>query len=386
MYKILFVIPGLKTGGTNSSLSALYSNIKKQYDITVFTLSNQRNAEYNFDEVVRYSPFIISAFHVNAIEEKWYKCLAVLVLKTIRTIIRRLLGYDILDYLYKRMTHIIEKKYTYDFVVAFEESYPTKFVLYFKNANKIAWIHCNYNKYCPLGVSEEDIYSQYKNIICVSEYTSRLFVSRYPRLNAKVSSIYNLIDTESILLKSRKPIDDDRFEIGKRSVIISAGRIDPVKRFSSIPKIAKELIDRGLCFQWYILGPIAVRDEYNRLEANIEKYSVDNYVHYLGNKINPYSYFVNSDLYVCTSESEACPMVFNEAMILNTPVVTTNFGSASEFIHNNKNGFVCDIDGLAKKIFWVLTNDEIYQGLQKELAESHSFNARVLNNINKLFS
>lgn len=109
MYKILFVIPGLKTGGTNSSLSALYSNIKKQYDITVFTLSNQRNAEYNFDEVVRYSPFIISAFHVNAIEEKWYKCLAVLVLKTIRTIIRRLLGYDILDYLYKRMTHIIEK-------------------------------------------------------------------------------------------------------------------------------------------------------------------------------------------------------------------------------------------------------------------------------------
>ena len=54
MYKILFVIPGLKTGGTNSSLSALYSNIKKQYDITVFTLSNQRNAEYNFDEVVRY--------------------------------------------------------------------------------------------------------------------------------------------------------------------------------------------------------------------------------------------------------------------------------------------------------------------------------------------
>lgn len=198
--------------------------------------------------------------------------------------------------------------------------------------------------------------------------------------------ILGLIDTESILVKSRKPIDDDRFEIGKRSVIISAGRIDPVKRFSSIPKIAKELIDRGLCFQWYILGPIAVRDEYNRLEANIEKYSVDNYVHYLGNKINPYSYFVNSDLYVCTSESEACPMVFNEAMILNTPVVTTNFGSASEFIHNNKNGFVCDIDGLAKKIFWVLTNDEIYQGLQKELAESHSFNARVLNNINKLFS
>lgn len=386
MYKILFVIPSLKTGGTNSSLSALYSNIKKQYDITVLTLSNQRNAEYNFDEVVRYLPFIISAFHVSVIGKEWYKCPTIFVLKAIRTIIRKLLRYDILNYLYRRVVHTIEKEHTYDFVVAFEESYPTKFVSYFKNMNKIAWIHCDYNKYCPLGISEEAIYSQYKNIVCVSKYTSQLFISRYPRLETKVSFVYNLIDVQSIIVKSMRAIDDNRFERKKGFVIISAGRIDPVKRFSFIPKIAKDLIDRGLYFQWYILGPIVVRDEYDKVETNIEKFGVNNYVHYLGNKINPYSYFANSDLYVCTSESEACPMVFNEAMILNTPVITANFGSASEFIHNNKNGVVCNMDELAEKIFGVLTDDKIYQGFQKELAELHSFNSSILNNIHKLFS
>lgn len=40
--KILFVIPGLKTGGTNSSLSALYSQIKDNYEITVLPVTIQQ--------------------------------------------------------------------------------------------------------------------------------------------------------------------------------------------------------------------------------------------------------------------------------------------------------------------------------------------------------
>lgn len=70
--KILFVIPGLKTGGTNSSLSALYSQIKDNYEITVLPLSNKRNANYSFDDVVLRASFISDALHINASDSKFY--------------------------------------------------------------------------------------------------------------------------------------------------------------------------------------------------------------------------------------------------------------------------------------------------------------------------
>ena len=41
---------------------------------------------------------------------------------------------------------------------------------------------------------------------------------------------------------------------------------------------------------------------------------------------------------VSTSVSEACPNVINEAKILHTPIVATNFGSVYEFIEDGVNG------------------------------------------------
>ena len=53
----------------------------------------------------------------------------------------------------------------------------------------------------------------------------------------------------------------------------------------------------------------------------ISDHSVENEVICLGNKTNPYPYFKVADLLVSTSSSEACPMIFNEAKILNLPVM-----------------------------------------------------------------
>ena len=51
-----------------------------------------------------------------------------------------------------------------------------------------------------------------------------------------------------------------------------------------------------------------------------------------------------SDLYVCTSWSESYPMVVNEAKALLIPVVSNNFPSAAESIHNGIDGVICTMD------------------------------------------
>lgn len=383
--KILFVIPGLKTGGTNSSLSALYSQIKDKYEITVLPLSNKRNANYSFDDVALRASFISDALHINASDSITYMKPIVYAIKSIRHLIIKITGKDLLDLYYQILAKHIERKSNFDYIVAFEEGCPTQFVSHFKNENKIGWIHCNYNMYCPKGVNEEPIYSRYKHIICVSKYTSLLFSNRYSSLKNKVRYIYNLIDMNAIIEKSQQVIDDDRFETSSKYILVSAGRIDSVKRFSIIPKVARTLLNMGLSFKWYILGPTVSLVEYKRLQENITKYDVTKNVVCLGNKKNPFPYFAKSDIYVCTSESEACPMVFNEAMILKKPVVTTKFGSASEFIKNGENGRICDCEELADGIFDLLSNEDKYREYQKKRIDATIFNENIISSINSLF-
>lgn len=383
--RILFVIPGLKTGGTNSSLSALYSQIKDKYDITVLPLSNKRNATYSFDGVLLRASFLSEALHINLNDASFNIRPIVYAIKGLRHLFSRTTGYDLLELYYRILARNIEKKNIYDFIVAFEESFPTRFVSHFKNKNKIAWIHCNYNMYCSKEVNEEQIYSRYKHIICVSKYTSQLFSNRYPILKSKVGYIYNLIDAKSIINKSQERIIDNRFDTSSGHILVSAGRIDTVKRFSLIPEVARTLLNKGLSFKWYILGPVVSSYEYKHLQDNITKYDVTNNVICLGNKKNPFPYFAKSDIYVCTSESEACPMVFNEAMVLKKPVVTTKFGSASEFIKNGENGKICESHELANSIFDLLSNKDKYREFQNKLTDAILFNKNIIASIHSLF-
>ena len=383
--RILFVIPGLKTGGTNSSLSALYSQIKDKYDITVLPLSNKRNATYSFDGVLLRASFISDALHIKLNDASFNMRPILYAIKGLRYLVSRTAGYDLLELYYRILARYIEKRDVYDYIVAFEESFPTRFVSHFKNKNKIAWIHCNYNMYCPKDVNEEPIYSRYKHIICVSKYTSLLFSNRYPILKSKVSYIYNLIDAKSIINKSQECIIDNRFDTSSGHILVSAGRIDPVKRFSLIPEVARTLLNKGLSFKWYILGPVVSYSEYKHLQDNITKYDVGNNVICLGNKKNPFPYFAKSDIYVCTSESEACPMVFNEAMVLKKPVVTTIFGSASEFIKNNENGRIFECQELANSIFDLLSHKDKYLEYQNKLIDATLFNENIIASIRSLF-
>ena len=123
--------------------------------------------------------------------------------------------------------------------------------------------------------------------------------------------------------------------------------MDPVKGFSLIPKIASELKQRACEFRWFIIGG-PENNEFSKVKSEIQKYDVEDVVFLLGAKRNPYPLLRASNLYVSTSFSEACPMVFLEAKTLGVPIVSADFGSAREFLNHDNDGYVISQDHMSE--------------------------------------
>ena len=112
----------------------------------------------------------------------------------------------------------------------------------------------------------------------------------------------------------------------------------------------------------------------------MEKYSVQDCVKWLGGKSNPYPYFKKADIYVCLSESEACPMVFKEAKLFGLPIVTTDFPSAYEFV-NEEDGIISSLENMPDAINSMI--DKIEKGYTKKIANDD--NSEIINKFNSLF-
>ena len=67
---------------------------------------------------------------------------------------------------------------------------------------------------------------------------------------------------------------------------------------------------------------------------------MNNYVKLYGNQSNPYPYIEGANLFYLGSYHEAAPMVYAEAMILKTPILTTKTCSAEELVGQYE--IICD--------------------------------------------
>ena len=379
--RLLFVTPNLSTGGTNSSLSSLYDAIKDDFEIDVFAISHHGHAKVSFKDALLPQRKLLSLwFCVYEELEYVYEKIPAFFIKIARRLFIKV-GLDMdkkicVSYLNK--IHVLQ----YDFIVAFQEGIATRFVSLANHPNKIAWIHCDYSKSHPVITPiEKEIYFNIHQIVCVSQYTADSF-NRLFNLSPCAIAIHNIQNTDSIKKQGEFPITEKEWD-NEAFSIISVGRLHPVKRFSSIPDIANQLLKSNLSFKWYVIGPAFSLDELQKLQEGIKRYNLQNCVFYLGNKENPYPYFSKADLFVCLSESEACPMVFNEAKVFGTPVVTTDFGSAYEFINKIDEGIVSSRIEIPNAI-----EKYIIAGKKKGIKNSYALNdnSDIKNKINKLFS
>lgn len=376
--KLLIIIPSFRNGGTITSLKNIVTSIdltKHQIDIFAIT-----NTGPNRDFIANYVN-VLSLYLDNEIERTSLKVsIKKLIFKLVKSVKKALekISIDISPFAFRTVVRKLEK-YNYDLVIAFQEGQATKFVSYFEKTRKIAWVRCDYKNMLRIAKMkpQHNLYYKINKIVCVSEYTKNIFVSLLPETSSKAIPLHNLISDKIIIEMSNDLSEMDynfRFDGFK---IVSLGRIDPVKRFSSIPNIVNDLKNRGLNFRWYIIGG-GVGPEKELLKNNIYEYTVHEELLLLGEKNNPYPYIREADLLVSTSLSEACPNVINEAKILGTPIVATDFGSVYEFIEDNVNGLISPIETIADKIEQMISNEIVYNRIKNNISQFKYKNDEIL--------
>ena len=372
--KILFVIPEYSHGGTNKSLESLLSAIdEKRYEISIFCLYEDGGVFYKniFKPYIIAKSLLYVLAHDNVITRK------------VMGVAMKLFKDLSFNWLYRYEANRLQHKYKFDTVIAFQEGSATQFVsLINYPVNRIAWVHCDYaNRFAAIEKkSELSLYCLYNHIVSVSYSAVHSFNSIYPELKDRTKCIYNLIDCSYILRQSSQDINFEKQ--GNCFNLISVGRFVAVKQFDLIPQIVQKLkLLTKKSFCWYIVGD---GNERNMVESVISSMGLDKNIKILGAKDNPYPYFKQSDLYVCTSLSESFSYTIAESKTLHVPVLTNDFPVANEVVSPNE-GWICNVKDMAFILKDIIEDKNcIYSNVKKTIDNFKYDNNAIVDTFCKL--
>lgn len=275
----------------------------------------------------------------------------------------------------------LNKTYYFDTIIACVEGTTSEIVSCARFDNLVAWIRSDYGRYYELiGKKRESFYDSYKNIVRVSEQTAKSFTIIYPEYANKTLTIPNPQDSNMILQQADKVELEERF-VQKGKTLLSIGRFDSVKRFDQIGPIAQKLKNRGLVFKWYLIGDGL---EHQRIADSIHDNDVEDCVVMLGAKANPYYYIKKADAMICLSSSEACPRVVNEAKILHTPTVSTDYPSIFEFIKDGETGLITSLEDMPKTIMKLMTDQNLYSHIKERISVFGFDNTELMKRIKSI--
>lgn len=372
--KILFVIPEYSHGGTNKSLESLLSAIdEKRYEISIFCLYEDGGVYYKniFKPYIIAKSLLYVLAHDNVITRK------------VMGVAMKLFKDLSFNWLYRYEANRLQHKYKFDTVIAFQEGSATQFVsLINYPVNRIAWVHCYYaNRFADIEKkSELSLYCLYNHIVSVSYSAVHSFNSIYPELKDRTKCIYNLIDCSYILRQSSQDVNFEKQ--GNCFNLISVGRFVAVKQFGLIPQIVQKLkLLTKKSFCWYIVGD---GNERNMVESVISSMGLDKNIKILGAKDNPYPYFKQSDLYVCTSLSESFSYTIAESKTLHVPVLTNDFPVANEVVSPNE-GWICNVKDMAFILKDIIEDkNSIYSNVKKTIDNFKYDNNAIVDTFCKL--
>ena len=372
--KILFVIPEYSHGGTNKSLESLLSAIdEKRYEMSIFCLYEDGGVYYKniFKPYIIAKSLLYVLAHDNVITRK------------VMGVAMKLFKNLSFNWLYRYEANRLQHKYKFDTVIAYQEGSATQFVsLISYPVNRIAWVHCDYaNRFTAIEKkSELSLYYLYNHIVSVSYSAVHSFNSIYPELKDRTKCIYNLIDCSYILRQSAQEINFEKQD--NCFNLISVGRFVAVKQFGLIPQIVQKLkLLTKKSFCWYIVGD---GNERNMVESVISSMGLDKNIKILGAKDNPYPYFKQSDLYVCTSLSESFSYTIAESKTLHVPVLTNDFPVANEVVSPNE-GWICNVKDMAFILKDIIEDKNcIYSNVKKTIDNFKYDNNAIVDTFCKL--
>ena len=234
--------------------------------------------------------------------------------------------------------------------------------------------------------------------------------------NIKTFNIKNYIDGENIISKSNefKEIENDtKYEQLKEIIkehnkngniiFLNVGRHSKEKNLITLVKVFNNIIknsekenkkdnenqnqnqkedeygDNILEKKIYLLI-VGDGKETKELVKYVDENKLTDRIIFLGNKKNPYPYFKMADYVILTSLNEGYPVVFQEAMILDKKIITTDVSDAVIDIKEQQRGYIISFDekNMKNEIIEILKKEE----QQENGIKSKKYNYIEENNIN----
>lgn len=345
MIRVLFLIHDLGQGGAEKVLVNLVNNMDPtKFDITVVSLFGGGVNEQFLKPHIKYHAVFPKAIPGNS---------------------------HLMKLLTPEQLHRVCVKECYDIEVSYLEG-PSARVISGCNdpsVKLITWIHSNFfseKELCNSFRSFEEAracYGKFNRIVCVSRFMKENFCSWMPNCR-NVTVLYNTVESELIRERAKEEVSE--LKIHDRFRMCAVGSLKAVKGFDRLLNIAKKLKLNGYCFELIILGIGPLKNEF---EEYVQSNGLSDTVRFLGYQTNPYKFVSKCDLFICSSYSEGFSTATTEALILGTPVCTTEVSGMKELLgENNDYGIITDNneESLLEGIKSLLDNRELLSHYRKQ--------------------
>ena len=197
------------------------------------------------------------------------------------------------------------------------------------------------------GFFKEIQADKFNKIIFVSRESREKLIKVIPEIKTKSLVLGNLVDYKNIIELANK----EEIKMNDKIVnIIFVGRLDDhSKNISQLIKKINNNKEKDK-FNLYIVGT-------GPDEIKLKKLCKSSNIIFVGEKENPYPYIKASDYLILSSKYEGFPMVYSEATLLDTKIITTVPVEDEQICYNGKNVIRLEKD---------LSNfDEIISGIVK---------------------
>ncbi len=188
---------------------------------------------------------------------------------------------------------------------------------------------------------------RHRNIIAVSHAVLEDMTGQFAVTPAKSAVINNPFDIEDILRLASEPCD-----MAGQDYLIHVGRLHPHKRHD---RLLRSYARTGIKAPLMIMGQGSDR-ELSALQTLAKELNISDRVIFRGFTANPYPYMKHARMLILSSDSEGFGNVLVEALICQTPVVSTRCpGGPAEILTGELARGLADLndESLAEKILTI---------------------------------
>lgn len=350
MKKVLFCAYNLDVGGIENALINLLNNFNyDKYDVTLILEKKEGIFLNRLNKKVKVEEYKVS-------ESK-------------NILLRKFKN------LGKRIIWLIKNYHKYDFSCCYATySLPCNVLSKYASKNNLFYIHSNYSLiYDSENLKkffDERKIEKYKNIAFVSNESREDLIKYYPSIKQNSYVINNLVNYEKIEEMSNEKIEEEKTS---DLLFVFVGRLEEhSKKISRMISVISKIENAAL----WIIGDGKDRKKYENMIKNISN------VKLLGLRENPYPYIKCADYVILTSDYEGFPVVYNEAIVLNTPIITTLNLSDDYISIKDRFGYIVSKDENA--MLSEIKNIIKYHNLKMEKVDFKKINSSRIEKIESL--